>query len=73
MVAEAMEEYVLDFAEASYEDTGEQAKMGFMASRRGFHDVNVSHWWYQKHSSFLIHNFSDNTNWETAVVHTSVA
>ena len=50
MVAEAMEEYALASAEAAYEDTMEQAPMGFMATGGGFHDGNVSHWWDQKHS-----------------------
>ena len=48
MVAESMEEYVLDFAEAAYEDLGEQAPMGFMDTAGGFHDGNYSHWWDQK-------------------------
>ena len=47
-----MEEYALDYAEASYEDPGEQAPMGFMDAGGRFHDVNASHWYDQKHSSF---------------------
>ena len=46
--------------------------MGFMAEGRVFNDGHVYHWWYQKHSSFPIHNFSDNTNWETSALHMSV-
>ena len=49
MVAEAMEEYVLAYAEAVYEDPGEQSSMRFMLSGGGFHDGNSSHWWDQKH------------------------
>ena len=72
MVAEAMEEYELASAEAAYEDPGEQAQMGFMAAGGRFNDGNASHWWDQKHTSFPIHNSSENTNWETSVVHMSV-
>ena len=73
MVAEAMEEDSLASEEAVYEDPGEQAPMGFMAAGGGFHDGNVSHWWDQKDPSFSRQNFSDNTNWDTATVHMSVA
>ena len=64
---------MLDSVEAAYEDTGEQEPIVFMASGEGFHDGNVSHWWDQKHFSIPIQNCSDNTNWETAAVHISVA
>ena len=49
MVAEEMEEYVLAYAEAAYEDPGEQTPMGFMESGGGFHDGNDSYWWDHKH------------------------
>ena len=52
MLAQAMEEYALDSVEAAYTDTGELLQIGFMASGGGFHDVNASHWYDQKHSSF---------------------
>ena len=42
-----MEEYALAYAEATYEDTGEQAPMGFMATGGGFNDVYASHCWNQ--------------------------
>ena len=45
IVAEAMEEYVLDSVKAAYEDTEEQAPMGFMTAGGGFHDGNYLHWW----------------------------
>ena len=44
-----MEEYALASAEAAYEDPGEQAPMGFMATGVVFHDGNASHWWELKH------------------------
>ena len=44
MVAETMEEYAFNSAEAAYEDPGEQAPMGFMAAWGGFHDGNYSNW-----------------------------
>ena len=47
--------------------------MGFMASGGGFQDGNASHWWNQKHPSFPNQTCSENTNWETAAVHMSVA
>ena len=61
-----MEEYELDYAEASYEDPGEQAPMGFMDAGGGFHSGNASHWWDHKQTSFPSQTCSDNTNWETA-------
>ena len=72
MVAEEMEEYALASTEVAYEDTGEQATMGFMAEGGWFHDGNVSQWWDQKHPLFTSQTFSDNTNWETADMHMSV-
>ena len=51
---------------------GGQASMGFMAAGGRFQDGKFSHFWDQKHSSFLSQNFSDNTNWETAAVHMNV-
>ena len=73
MVAEEMEEFALAYEEAAYEDPGEYMPMGFMATGRGFHDGNVSHWWYHKQPSFLNQTCPDNTNWETAAMHMSVA
>ena len=49
MIAEEMEEFSLDSAESAYEDPGEQAPMGFMASVGVFHNGNASHWWDKKH------------------------
>ena len=42
MVAEAMEEYFLAFVEAAYEDPGEQASMGFMATGEDF--IGIPSW-----------------------------
>ena len=67
-----MEEYALASTEAAYEGPREQASIGSMAKGGGFNYGNVSHWWYQKHSSFISYNCSNNTNWETAAVHMSV-
>ena len=72
MVAEAIEEHVLDSEEATYEDPGEHAPRGFMAAGGGFHDGNASHWWDQKHPSFPSQTCSENTNWKTTNVHMSV-
>ena len=48
--------------------------MGFMASRGNFYEArNDSHWLYQKHPSFTIPTFSENTNWDTAAMCMSVA
>ena len=58
MLAESMGEYALSSAEAAYEDPGEQAPMGFVASGVGFHDGNDYHWWDQKHPSFTNRNCS---------------
>ena len=46
--------------------------MGFMDVGGGFHDGNASHSCNQKHTSYPSHIFSENTNWQTASVHTSV-
>ena len=73
MVAGAMEEHALASSEEAYEYPGGHAPMGFTAIGGGFHDVNDSHWWDQKHPSFTSHNCSENTNWETDAVKTSVA
>ena len=48
MEEEALEEYALASEEMAYEDTGEYARMGFMAVGGGFHDGNDSQWWDQK-------------------------
>ena len=64
---------MLASAEAAYEDPGEHAPMVFMASGVVFHDGNTYHWWDQKHPPFPSQTFSENTNWETAAVHMSVA
>ena len=63
-----MKEYLLASSEVSYEDSGEQAPMGFTASGRGFCDGNSSHWWNKDHPLFPNQTFSENTNWETAAV-----
>ena len=47
--------------------------MVFVVAGGGFHDGNASHWWDQKHHLFPSHIFSENTNWETAAIHISVA
>ena len=52
VMSEAMEEYALASEEATYEDPGQQAPMGFMAAGGGFCDENAYHWWDQKHPSF---------------------
>ena len=59
-----MEEYALASAEAAYEYPGEQAPMGFLAA---------SHWWDIKKNTFTSQTFSENTNWDTATVHISLA
>ena len=45
MAAETMQEYSLASAETAYEDPGEQAPIGFMATEGVFDDLNASHWW----------------------------
>ena len=52
MVAEAMGKYVLASTGTAYEDTGEQATMGFMAARVVCHEGNSSHWWDKKEPHF---------------------
>ena len=47
--------------------------MGFLATGGGFNDGFFSRWWDKKHPSFPSQTCSDNTNWETAAVHMSVA
>ena len=71
-IAEAMVEYELASAEEAYGDPREQVPMGFMSTGGRFYDGNVSHCWDQKKSSLNSQNCSDNTNWETAVVHMSM-
>ena len=44
MVEKELEEYELESVESAYEDPGENAKIGFMASGGAFHDVNDYHW-----------------------------
>ena len=48
MVAEALEEYTLAYAEVVDEVPGKHAPIGFMASGGVFNDGNVSHWEDQK-------------------------
>ena len=67
-----MEEYALASEKVPYEDQGEQMPLGFMASGEVFNDGNVSHWWYQKQPSFNSQDFSEDTNWETTAIQTSV-
>ena len=51
MVAETLEEYALDSVEAAYENSGEQAPMGFMASGGEIQgSENTSPWMDQKSS-----------------------
>ena len=74
MVAETMEEYSLAFEEAAYENSVEQAPMWFMASGREIQgSENISPFMDQKCSSSPSLTDTDNTNWETAAVHMSVA
>ena len=47
--------------------------MGFMVSGGGFRDGNAYRWWDHKHPSFPYHTFSEDTNWDTLVVHIIVA
>ena len=67
MVSEALEDCELAFAEAAYQDLGQQTPMGFMDSGGEYHQIkNYYHWLDQKHPSFTILTFSENTKWETA-------
>ena len=67
-----LEEYVLDSADASYEEPGEHVSMLFMDTGGEFYDGNYSHWADQKQPSFTSSTYSDNTNWETVDVCRSV-
>ena len=68
-----MEGYALASAEAAYENLGEQAPMGFMASGGEIQgSENTSPWMNQKRSSLPSLTGTKNTNWETAAVHMSV-
>ena len=74
MVVEAVEEFVLGYTEADYEDPGEQAPIKFMASGGEFYDArNDSHCLYQKHFLFTRPTCSENINWETADMHMRVS
>ena len=74
MVAETMDEYALASAEATYENPGEQAPMGFVESGGKIQgSENTYLWMDQKRSSFLSLTGTNNTNWETSSVHISVA
>ena len=73
MTLEAMEEYALASAEVAYEEPGEQEPMIFMAAGGLFNDGNASHWRDHKHPSFISQTCSENTNWENADIHMSVA
>ena len=68
MMSEALEEYVLTYTEAAYEESGKHAPMVFTASGGEFHDGNASHWADQKQPYFSSSAYSDNTKWETADV-----
>ena len=73
MVAGEIEYYALAFSEAAYENPGEQAPMGFMSSGGEIQgSENTSPWMDQKKSSFPYLTGTNDTNWETADVHTSV-
>ena len=73
MLAEAIQEYALAYAETAYEDPGKHAPMGFMASGGESHEYrNSYHWWYQKRPSFTNQTYSENNNWETTAMHKSV-
>ena len=73
MVAEAMKGYLLASAEADYEHPREQLPIRFINQERGGYYENPYQWWDQKHPSFINQNVSENTNWLTTSVHTSVA
>ena len=74
MAEETMVQYALASAEAAYENPGEQAPMGFMASGGEIQGSdNTPPWMGRKCSSFLSLTDTENTNWETAAVHMSVA
>ena len=74
MMSRALEEYVIDSAEYYYEESGQHVPMGFMDTGGEFHDAkNDSRWEYQKHPSFTRSTYSENNNWEAAVVCMSVS
>ena len=74
MIAEKMEEYVLNYAEAAYKNPREQEPMVFMASGGEIKgSENKPPWMDQKLSSFPSLTGTENTNWGTASVHTSVS
>ena len=74
MVAERMEEYALASSEEAYESTGEQELIGFMELGREIQgSENTPPWMDRKRSSLPSLTGTNNTNWETAAVHLSVA
>ena len=74
MVVETMEEYVLASVEEAYENPGEQAPMGFMASGGEIQvSKNTTPWMDRKRSYLPSLTDINNTNWETASMYTSVA
>ena len=73
-MSDALEEYELASAEAVYKYPGEQAPMRFVAPGGESNESrNASNWLDQKQLSFTRPNLSENTNWETTAVCTSVA
>ena len=69
MATETMEEYSLASEEAAYENPGEQAPMGFMASGREIQgSENNPPWMDRKCSSFTSLTGTENTNWDNASV-----
>ena len=73
MLMETMEEHVLASVEEAYENPGEQAPMGFMASGGEIQiSKNTSPGMDWKRLSFPSPTGNKNTNWDTAVVHMSV-
>ena len=48
IVEEAMEEFSLFYAEATYEDPEEQASMVFMSSEGEFHEARSDYCWLDK-------------------------
>ena len=73
MAFEALEGYVLAYAEAAYQYLVQQVTMIFMSSGVEYHEaVNTYHWLDQKHPSFIWLTFSYNTSCETAYMCMSV-
>ena len=73
MVAETMDEYVLASAEAAYNNTGEKATIGFMASGGGIKgSENTPPWMDRKCLSFPYLTGTNNINWDTAAVCISI-